>query len=144
MARAFWLAKSEPGSYAWTDLEKDGDTYWDGVRNYQARNNLQAMKQGDLVLFYHSQKDPGVVGVARVTRTAYPDPTSEDERWVVVDFEPVVELESPVSLQEIKADRRLWEMPLLRQPRLSVVPVEREDFNRILSLGKTKLPRRSS
>ena len=144
MARAFWLAKSEPGAYSWADLERDGGTYWDGVRNYQARNNLEEMKRGDLILFYHSVVDPGVVGVARVTRTAYPDPTTDDERWVAVDLEPVVALKKVVSLKQIKADRRLGQMALLKQSRLSVMPVEREQFDRILVLGGTKLARRSS
>ncbi len=141
MARAFWLAKSEPGSYSWDDLEADGATYWDGVRNPQARNNLQAMKKGDLVLFYHSVKDPAVVGIARVTRTAYPDPTTDDPRWVVVDIEPARKLTSPVSLAVIKAEPRLQEMALVRQSRLSVMPVDKAELERILALGKTKLPR---
>ncbi len=143
MARAFWLAKSEPGAYSWADLERDGSTYWDGVRNYQARNSLEEMKRGDLLLFYHSVVDPGVVGVARVTRTAYPDPTTDDERWVAVDIEPIVALKQAVSLKQIVADRRLGQMALLKQSRLSVMPVEREHFDRILALGETKLPRRS-
>lgn len=141
MARAFWLAKSEPGSYSWDDLEADGATYWDGVRNPQARNNLQAMKKGDLVLFYHSVKDPAVVGIARVTRTAYPDPTTDDPRWVVVDIEPTRKLTSPVSLAAIKAEPQLQEMALVRQSRLSVMPVDKTELERILALGKTKLPR---
>jgi predicted RNA-binding protein with PUA-like domain len=144
MPRAYWLAKSEPGSYSWWDLEKDGSTYWDGVRNYQARNNLQAMKKGDLVLFYHSVNDPGVFGIARVTRAAYPDPTTDDERWVAVDIEPVVGLERPVSLKEIKAERKLLQMALLKQSRLSVMPVEREHFDKILALGNTRLTGRKS
>ena len=141
MARAFWLVKSEPGSYSWDDFEADGATYWDGVRNHQARNNLQGMKKGDLVLFYHSLKDPGVVGIARVTRTAYPDPTTDDSRWVVVDIEPVRKLTSPVSLKAIKCEPRLQEMALVRQSRLSVMPVDKAEFERILALGKTKLPK---
>ncbi len=141
MARAFWLVKSEPGSYSWDDLEADGATYWDGVRNHQARNNLQAMKKGDLVLFYHSVKDPGVVGIARVTRTAYPDPTTDDERWVVVDIEPVRKVTSAVSLKEIKTDLGLRQTALVTQSRLSVMPFEKTEFERILALGETKLPR---
>ncbi len=141
MARAFWLVKSEPGSYSWDDLEADGATYWDGVRNHQARNNLQAMKKGDLVLFYHSVKDPGVVGIARVSRTAYPDPTTDDERWVVVDIEPVRKVTSAVSLKEIKTDLRLRQTALVTQSRLSVMPFEKTEFERILALGETKLPR---
>ncbi len=141
MARAFWLAKSEPGAYSWADLERDGGIIWDGVRNYQARNNLEGMKRGDLFLFYHSVVDPGVVGVARVKRTAYPDPTTDDERWVAVDIEPVVALKKAVSLKQMKGDRRLGQMALLKQSRLSVMPVEREHFERILALGETKLTR---
>lgn len=144
MARAFWLAKSEPGTYSWDELVADGGTWWDGVRNSQARNNMRAMKKGELVLFYHSGSDPGVVGVARVTRQAYPDPTTDDERWVVVDLEPVIALKSSVPLKQIKADPRLRGMVLVRQSRLSVMPVERAHFDRILSLGGTALPRRSS
>ncbi len=141
MARAFWLVKSEPGSYSWDDFEADGATYWDGVRNHQAKNNLQAMKKHDLVFFYHSVKDPGIVGIARVTRTAYPDPTTDDEGWVVVDIEPVRKVASAVSLKEIKADPRLRQMALVRQSRLSVMPVEKTEFELILALGETKLPR---
>ncbi len=141
MVRAFWLAKSEPGASSWDDFQADGATYWDGVRNPQARNNLQTMKKGDLVLFYHSVKDPGVVGIARVTRSAYPDPTTDDARWVVVDIEPVRKMASTVSLKEIKGDPRLQEMALVRQSRLSVMPVEKAEFQRILTLGETKLPR---
>ncbi len=141
MARAFWLMKSEPGSYSWDDLEADGATSWDGVRNHQARNNLQAMKKGDLVLFYHSVKDPGVVGIARVTRTAYPDPTTDDERWVVVDIEPVRKVKSAVPLKEIKTDPRLRQTALVTQSRLSVMPFEKTEFERVLELGETKLPR---
>ena len=141
MPRRYWLAKSEPSAYSWQDLADDGSTYWDGVRNPQARNNLAAMKKGDFVLFYHSVVDPSVVGVARVTRTAYPDPTSDDERWVAVDLEPVAALEEPVSLASIKADEKLAGMALVRQSRLSVMPVARPEFDRILRLGKTRLRR---
>lgn len=140
MARSFWLTKSEPSSYGWAQLERDGGTCWDGVRNYQARNNLQAMQRGDRVLFYHSVKRPGVVGVAQVTRTAYPDPTTADERWLAVDIEPLIALRHAVSLQQIKADPALRAMTLLKQSRLSVQPLERGHFERILVLGKTKLP----
>ena len=141
MARRYWLAKSEPSAYSWQDLVDDGSTYWDGVRNPQARNNLAAMKKGDIVLFYHSVVDPGVVGVARVTRSAYPDPTSDDERWLAVDLAPVLPLAEPVSLARIKADEKLAGMALVRQSRLSVMPVARPEFDRILRLGKTRLPR---
>ena len=118
---------------------KDGSTYWDGVRNYTARNNLQAMKKGDLVLYYHSNEGKEVVGVAAVAREAYPDPTTDDERWVVVDVKPVKGLKRPVSLAEMKTDPKLEGLSLIRQSRLSVVPVESAHFKRILSLAKTRL-----
>ena len=141
MARSYWLVKSEPFKYAWDELVEDGSTYWDGVRNYEARNHLAAMKQGDLALYYHSNQGKEVVGVARITRTAYQDPTTKDERWVVVDLEPVVPLKRPVTLAEIKADASLAEIQLVRRGRLSVVPVTKPEFQRILKLGKTSIPR---
>jgi predicted RNA-binding protein with PUA-like domain len=141
MARRYWLVKSEPNKYSWDAFVKDGSTYWDGVRNYQARNNLRDMKPGDLALYYHSNEGKEVVGVARVTRTAYPDPTTDDERWVVVDLEPVAPLAQPVTLADMKVDATLAEMALLRQSRLSVMPVEATHFRRVLSLGKTRLPK---
>ncbi len=144
MARGHWLIKSEPYKYAWSELVADGSTYWDGVRNYEARNNLRAMKVGDLCLYYHSNEGKEVVGVARVCAESYPDPTTEDERWSVVDVEPVVPLAEPVTLAAIKAEPALAEMALVRRSRLSVVPVDRVEFQRILSMGKTKLPRASS
>ena len=143
MARSYWLIKSEPYKYAWDELVKDRWTYWDGVRNYEARNNLAAMKVGDLCLYYHSNEGKEVVGVARVIKESYPDPTTDDERWVVVDVEPVVPLVRPVTLAEIKADKALAEMSLIRRGRLSVVPVARLEFDRVLSMGGTKLPRAS-
>ncbi len=143
MPRRTWLVKSEPYKYAWEDLVRDGSTYWDGVRNYAARNHLREMRPGDLVLFYHSGEGKEVVGVARVTRDAYPDPTTDDERWLAVDLEPVTPLERPVGLDEIRADPVLTQLPLVRQPRLSVMPVPREAFQRILKLGRTRLPRGS-
>ncbi|MEN8182722.1 MAG: EVE domain-containing protein [Myxococcota bacterium] len=142
MARGTWLVKSEPLKYSWEDLVRDRWTYWDGVRNYGARNHLAAMKQGDLVLYYHSQEGKEVVGVARVRRQAYPDPTADDERWVVVDLAPVCAFTEPVSLTTIKADPKLREIPLVRQSRLSVMPIPKPAFDRILSLGRTRLPRR--
>jgi predicted RNA-binding protein with PUA-like domain len=138
--RRYWLTKSEPAKYPWSKLVEDRRTYWDGVRNYEARNHLQAMQKGDLVLFYHSNEGLEVVGVARVVEPAYQDPTTEDERWVVVDVEPVVALKRPVTLAEIKADAKLDGILLVRQSRLSVVPLEARHFRRILSLGKTRLP----
>ena len=141
MARNYWLVKSEPFKYAWDELVEDGSTYWDGVRNYEARNHLASMKKGDLALYYHSNEGKEVVGVARITRTAYQDPTTKDERWVVVDLEPVVPLKRPVTLAEIRADASLAEIQLVRRGRLSVVPVTKPEFQRILKLGKTSIPR---
>ena len=141
MARGYWLVKSEPFKYAWDDLVKDGSTYWDGVRKYEARNNLASMQKGDLALYYHSNEGKEVVGVARITRTAYQDPTTKDERWVVVDLEPVVPLKRPVTLAEIRADASLAEIQLVRRGRLSVVPVTKREFQHILKLGKTSIPR---
>jgi len=141
MARSYWLAKSEPFKYSWDDFVRDGKTYWDGVRSAEARNNLAAMKKGDFVLFYHSNEGKEVVGIARVSAEAYQDPTTDDERWVVVDLEPVVALRDAVPLSAIKADPALAEIALVRQSRLSVLPLRRPEFVRILKLGKTKLPR---
>ncbi len=137
MARMHWLVKSEPFKYSWDDLVKDGSTYWDGVRNAQARNNLRAMKVGDRVLYYHSNVGKEVVGVAKVTRCAYQDPTTDDERWVVVDLEPVKSLKQPVTLAQVKADPQLQKIPLVTHSRLSVMPLEKSAFERILQLGNT-------
>jgi predicted RNA-binding protein with PUA-like domain len=137
--RRYWLAKSEPFKYSWDQLVKDGSTYWDGVRNAQARNNIAAMQQGDLVFFYHSNEGKEVVGVMKVTREAYPDPTTDDERWVVVDVVPVEALKQPVTLAEIKGDARLADIPLVKQSRLSVSPLPKAAFDRILKLSGTFL-----
>ncbi len=142
MARSYWLVKSEPFKYSWDQLVRDGSTYWDGVRNSEARNNLSAMKVGDLALFYHSNEGKEVIGVARIARESYPDPTTKDDRWVVVDLEPVVPFERAVPLSEIKADPKLRGIALVRRSRLSVLPLEKSAFDRILRLGKTRLPRR--
>ena len=141
MARKYWLVKSEPFKYPWSQLVKDGSTYWDGVRNYEARNNLAAMKKGDLALYYHSNEGKEVVGVARVRKESYPDPSADDPQWVVVDFEPFVALASPVTLGTIKLEKKLADMQLVRRSRLSVVPVTKAEFDHVLWLGKTKLPR---
>lgn len=135
MARGYWLVKSEPFKYSWDDFVEDGSTYWDGVRNAQARNNLQAMRVGDRVLYYHSNEGKEVVGVARVTKAAYQDPTTDDGRWVVVDLAPVKALSRPVPLSEIKADAKLAKIPLVTQSRLSVMPLPKAAFDRIVSLG---------
>lgn len=137
MARAHWLVKSEPDKYSWDDLVGDGSTYWDGVRNAQARNNLLAMKIGDAVLYYHSNVGKEVVGIARVTKASYTDPTTDDDRWVVVDLEPVRPLAVPVTLAQIKSDAKLQKVPLVTHSRLSVMPIEKSAFERILQLGKT-------
>jgi predicted RNA-binding protein with PUA-like domain len=141
MPRRYWLAKSEPFKYSWDQLVKDRSTYWDGVRNAEARNNLQAMRKGDLVLFYHSNEGKEVVGVAKVTRESYPDPTTDDERWVVVDLAPVKALKEPVTLADIKADPKLAEIPLIKRSRLSVTPMPKAAFDRILKKGGITLPR---
>jgi predicted RNA-binding protein with PUA-like domain len=132
----YWLVKSEPFTYSWEQLLKDKRTCWDGVRNYQARNNLQAMRIDDLVLFYHSNEGLVVVGIARVVKEAYQDPTTEDERWVAVDIEPVETLKTPVTLNDMKQDRRLQNMALIRQGRLSVTPLTKEEFEVIVAKGR--------
>jgi len=133
--------KSEPEVYPYAKLVEDETTVWDGVRNSQARNSLAAMAKGDLVLFYHSH-DAEVVGVARVVGTARPDPTSDDPRWLAVELAPVKALTAPVTLDTIKRDKRLATMKLVKQSRLSVMPVEPAQFERVLELGRTTLPKR--
>jgi predicted RNA-binding protein with PUA-like domain len=136
----FWLVKQEPEAYSWSMLVKDRRTAWTGVRNFQARINLRAMKKGDLVLYYHSVSEKQVVGIARVEKQAYPDPTATEGDWVCVDLVPVNALRKPVSLDVIKADKALADMKLVRQSRLSVTPVTREQFNRILKLAEPEAP----
>ena len=131
----YWLVKSEPYKYSWDNLVKDGWTFWDGVRNYGARNNMRSMEVGDLVLYYHSNEGKEIVGYARVIKEAYPDPTIDDDRWSAVDIEPVEALKNPVTLKSIKADDFLSEMVLVKQGRLSVSPVTKEQFERVLKLG---------
>jgi predicted RNA-binding protein with PUA-like domain len=138
VARRYWLMKSEPFKYPWEALVKDGRTYWDGVRNYEARNNLAAMREGDLALFYHSNEGKEVVGVAEIVKESYPDPTADDPAWVVVEIEPRTPLAKPVSLATIKADPELKEIQLIRRSRLSVVPLTPAEFERILALGETR------
>jgi predicted RNA-binding protein with PUA-like domain len=132
----YWLVKSEPSEYSYDDLVKDGSTYWDGVRNYAARNNLKSMKKGDSVLFYHSVNEKAVVGISKVVKEYYQDPTTEDERWVVVDLAAKKKLKKPVTLAEIKADPSLSEIALVRQSRLSVMPLDKVAFDRILEMSK--------
>jgi len=138
--KSFWIVKQEPSKYSWKQFEKDGSTYWDGVRNYQARNNLKAMNKGDLVLFYHSVIGKEIVGIAKVIRQFYPDPTTDDDRWVVVDLKPIKPFKVPVSLDEIKGHKELTEIALIKQSRLSVMPVTKKEFQVLLKLGKTTLP----
>src|ERR1041385_931093 len=130
--KSFWLVKQEPSSYSWSDLVAEGETSWTGVRNYSARNNLRKMQKGDEVLFYHSGEEKAVVGVARVTKTAYPDSTATDGDWSAVDLVPVTPLGKPVTLGEIKASRSLQKLPLIRQSRLSVMPVGGAEFRKIV------------
>jgi predicted RNA-binding protein with PUA-like domain len=131
----YWLVKSEPFKYSWTKFNEDKRTFWDGVRNYQARNNLKGMKEGDLVLFYHSNEGMCVVGTAKVVREFYQDPTTDDTNWVVVDLAPVETLKNPVTLSQIKGDEYLKDISLVRQGRLSVMPLKAAEFDRILELG---------
>ncbi|MBS7563630.1 EVE domain-containing protein [Mucilaginibacter sp. Bleaf8] len=131
----YWLVKSEPFKYSWEKFNQDGRTFWDGVRNYQARNNLKAMKEGDLVLFYHSNEGKAVVGIAKVVKEFYQDPTTDDTNWVVVDLSPIQGLQKPVTLEQIKADDRLKDISLVRQGRLSVMGLKPEEFDRIVELG---------
>ena len=123
----YWLVKSEPFKYSWQNLQDDGWTYWDGVRNYQARNNLKEMKKGDLVLYYHSNEGKEIVGVAEIIKEHYQDPTTDDERWVVVDLKPVKTLKSPVTLEAIKKEKRLNDIALVKQSRLSVMPIRKRN-----------------
>ena len=135
----YWLVKSEPESYAWETFVKEKRAAWTGVRNFQARNNLRAMKRGDLVLFYHSVSDKQIVGVARVEKEAYADKTAEEGDWSCVDLVPVKPLAQPVTLAQIKSDKAFADMLLLKQSRISVTPVSATHFNRVLALGGTKI-----
>ena len=139
MAKKFWLVKQEPETYSWTTLVEEGKTAWTGVRNYQARNNLRAMSKGDPVLFYHSGESKEVVGIARVAKKAYPDPTATEGDWSGVDLVPLTALKEPVTLGLIKADNALKDILLIRNSRLSVMPLTQAQFNRILELGETLL-----
>ena len=136
---AYWLVKSEPDTYSFEQLVADGRTRWDGVRNYQARNNLRAMQAGDLCLFYHSNIGLEIVGIARVARAHYPDPTAEKGDWSAVDLEPVKRLAHPVPLTAIKAHPALQQFGLVRNGRLSVMPATLDEFSTLLALGQTQL-----
>ncbi len=130
-----WMVKQEPTAYAWADFVKDGRAEWTGVRNFQARNNLRAMRKGDLVLYYHSVTGKEVVGIAKVARTAYPDPTATEGDWSCVELVPVKALPHPVPLDIIKAAPQLADLPLLRQSRLSVLPLSAAQYAEILRVG---------
>jgi len=132
---AHWLVKSEPFKYSWDQFVTDKITHWDGVRNYAARNNLKAMKKGDEVLFYHSNEGVEIVGIAKVAKEAYQDPTTDDEAWVVVDLKPFKKLKKPVTLVQVKADKRLANMDLVRLGRLSVGTVKEEEWKVVLELA---------
>ncbi len=129
----YWLVKSEPFKYSWDQFNKDGQTCWDGVRNYAARNNLRAMKKGDLVFWYHSNEGTEIVGIAKVVKESYQDPTTEDPAWLVVDLKPYKKLKTPVTLAQIKADKRLADMDLVRLGRLSVQTVKEAEWNIVLA-----------
>lgn len=131
----YWLVKQEPETYSWDDLVRDGQTEWTGVRNFQARNNLRQMQPGDRVLFYHSGKDKAVVGIAEVAKAPYADPTADDPQWVAVDLKPVKKLGAPVGLAALRYEKRLGQMALLRQSRLSVSALSKIEFEVIVSMG---------
>lgn len=131
----YWLVKSEPFKYAWDKFEADGITFWDGVRNYQARNNLRDMRLGDQVLFYHSNEGKEIVGIAEVIKESYQDPTTDDTNWLVVDLKPIKRLKIPVTLAMVKNDPLLQNIGLVKQGRLSVMGIKIEEFDRILLLA---------
>ncbi len=130
----FWLVKQEPEKYSFDDLVKDGKTIWDGVRNYQARNNLREMKKGDKVLFYHSVSEKSVVGMAEVSKENFPDPA--DEKWLAVEIKASEKFAKPVTLEQIKNDKKLQDIALIKQSRLSVMPLKKAEFDAILKLSK--------
>lgn len=134
----YWLVKSEPFKYSWEQFQKDGKTFWDGVRNYAARNNLKAMEKGDKVFFYHSNEGLEIVGIAEVVKTAYQDPTTDDANWVVVDLKPVKTLSNTVSLAAIKAEPKLANMALVKLSRLSVGPVTADEYKQVMKMAGEK------
>lgn len=134
----YWLIKSEPSAYSWEQLKKDKKTAWTGVRNYAARNNLKAMKKGDLCFFYHSNEGLHIVGIAKVIKEFYQDPTTQEDAWVCVDVEPYLQLKKPVSLADLKKDKLLKEMQFVKIGRLSVSVVKKEEFDKVCLLGEAK------
>lgn len=135
---AYWLVKSEPDTYSWDDLVKEKQTCWSGVRNYAARGHLNAMKKGDEVFFYHSNEGTDIVGIAKVIKEAYPDPTTDDERWVAVDIKPLRKLKNPITLETIKKNKKLASMALVRIGRLSVQPVTETEWATLLNMAGEK------
>jgi len=133
-----WLVKSEPFKYSWDQFAKDKKAVWDGVRNYAARNNMRSMKKGDLVFFYHSNEGLEIVGIAKVTKEAYQDPTTDDTAWSVVEIAPFKALKHPVTLADIKADKKLADMQIIKLSRLSVSAVKPHEFDHILALSEKK------
>ncbi len=133
--KSFWLVKQEPSSYSWSHFVAEGQTSWTGVRNYAARNNLSKMRKGDEVFFYHSGEEKAVVGIAKVVRTAYPDPTAKEGDWSTVDLAAVKPLRRSVTLREIKSNSRLQKIPLVRQSRLSVTPLAEPEFREIVKMS---------
>ena len=136
MSKTYWLVKQEPETFSLDDLFAAGQTDWSGVRNFQARNNLRAMKNGDRAIFYHSGKEKAAVGVAEIIREAYPDPTAKEGDWVAVDLKPVAKFARPVTIAEMRSDSELTDLKLLRQTQLSVMPISRQEFDRLVKLGK--------
>ncbi len=140
----YWLIKSEPLLYSFEQLEYDGRTSWDGVRNYQARNNLQKMREGDIAVFYHSIDGRAAIGLVEIVREHYPDPTTDDRRWVCVDVSPIKRFDRQVSLTTMKSDPRLANIGLIRQTQLSVMPLTESEFEAIIELGESKLDKSST
>ena len=139
MAQSYWLVKSEPSTYSWETLQRDKHARWDGVRNFEARNNLRAMKKGDLVFYYHSGEGKAIVGVAKVTKENYPDPTATEGDWSAIDLAPLKSLASPVTLAALKADKALANLAVVRKPRISVVGIQPAEFAHILEMAQTRL-----
>ncbi len=139
MSKKFWLIKSEPNAWSWTDQLKEGTSMWDGVRNYQARNNLMKMKKNDLSFFYHSVTEKAVVGIVKIVKEYYPDPTDESGKFVVVDVKAIKKLKKPVSLDNIKQSKKLKEIPLIKQSRLSVMPITPNEWEEILKISNNQL-----
>ena len=135
----YWLLKSEPNAWSWDDQVKEGASMWDGVRNYQARNNLKKMKIHDYCFFYHSVNEKSIIGIVEVVKTHYPDPTDKQKKFVVVDVKPIRKLNNPVSLKQIKENKKLLNIALVKQSRLSVMPIEKEEWDLIIKLSNTKI-----